>query len=153
MKLNELRNLVKEVIKEQRELKGKDLYFQFLGGGYGTYGLIGLLEPEETAALDRIATIIKPYGLSPYALYRMTFEGTGGYYEETLSKVLSGEEPDTRALENLGITSDNLKKLARMHQEEVIDSFKKIIANVNSRKPEGYDKKVAASVRRRGRLD
>ena len=153
MKLNELRSLVQEVIKEQRELKGKDLYFQFLGGGYGTYGLIELLEPEEGTALDRIATIIKPYGLTPYALYRMTFEGTGGYYKETLGKLLSGEEPDPRALKYLRITSDNLKELVRMHQEEVISSFKKIIANVNSRKPEDYDDNVAASVRAGGRLD
>lgn len=153
MKLNELRSLVQEVIKEQRELKGDRLYFQFLGGSFDTYGLIRFLKPEEKAELDHIATIIEPYGLSPYKLYRMTSEGIGGYYEETLSKVLSGEEPDPGDLEYLGITSDNLKKLVSMHKKEVIDDFKKIIANVKDRKPEGYDKKVAASVRRGGSLD
>jgi hypothetical protein len=156
MKLNELRNLVQKVIKEQKRKyteEQRSLYFQLLGGGFGTYGLIDLLEPEEAAALDRIATVIKPYGLSPYALYLMTFEGTGGYEKETLDKLRAGETPEARDLERLGITFDNLEKLTKMHQEEVIDNFKQIIANVNSRKPEGRDDAVAAAVRRGGRLD
>jgi hypothetical protein len=156
MKLNELRNLVQEVVKEQKRKyteEQRSLYFQLLGGGFGTYGLIDLLEPEEAAALDRIATVIKPYGLSPYALYLMTFEGTGGYEKETLDKLRAGETPEARDLERLGITFDNLEKLTKMHQEEVIDNFKQIIANVNSRKPEGRDDAVAAAVRRGGRLD
>ena len=40
-----------------------------------------------------------------------------------------------------------------MHQEEVIDNFKQIVANVNSRKPEGRDAAVGDAVRRGGRLD
>ena len=156
MKLNELRNLIQEAVKNQERKYSEEqrsLYFQLLGGGFGTYGLIDLLESEEATALDRIATVIKPYGLSPYALYLMTFEGTGGYEEETLGKLRAGEEPETRDLKRLGITSDNLKKLTKVHQEEVIDNFKQIVANVNSRKPEGHDDAVATAVRRGGRLD